>query len=89
MDGLRERAYAALGGRVCVCCGETEPRFLTFDHIHGRDTVRSEHQHGPGQWAHVLREPHLFQVLCFNCNCGRALNGGVCPHQVGVVASSA
>jgi hypothetical protein len=20
-------------------------------------------------------------VLCYNCNCGRARNGGVCPHQ--------
>lgn len=21
-----------------------------------------------------------FRLLCFNCNCGRELNGGICPH---------
>jgi hypothetical protein len=21
-----------------------------------------------------------FQVLCWNCNCGRAFNNGICPH---------
>lgn len=22
-----------------------------------------------------------YQLLCFNCNCGRHRNGGVCPHK--------
>jgi hypothetical protein len=31
----------------------------------------------------IIREnyPPEYQVLCFNCNCGRALNGGRCPHE--------
>jgi hypothetical protein len=32
--------------------------------------------------------PAGFQVLCFNCNQGRRLNHGVCPHveaQYGIV----
>jgi len=30
---VREEVYAAYGGFKCVCCGETEPRFLQLDHI--------------------------------------------------------
>ena len=26
-------------------------------------------------------EPDTIQILCFNCNCGRARNGGICPHE--------
>lgn len=25
--------------------------------------------------------PPEYQIQCFNCNLGRARNGGVCPHQ--------
>jgi hypothetical protein len=24
---------------------------------------------------------HKYRVLCWNCNCGRTRNGGVCPHK--------
>jgi hypothetical protein len=23
-----------------------------------------------------------FQLMCWNCNCGRRLNDGICPHQL-------
>ncbi len=23
-----------------------------------------------------------YTILCFNCNMGKAVNGGICPHQV-------
>lgn len=29
--------------------------------------------------------PPGYQVLCFNCNCGRAKRGGVCPHKAKVM----
>jgi hypothetical protein len=25
--------------------------------------------------------PEGFQVLCANCNIGRHINGGICPHE--------
>jgi hypothetical protein len=25
--------------------------------------------------------PPDFEILCFNCNCGKAVNGGICPHE--------
>jgi len=69
---------------ICACCGETEVSFLTLDHINnngrnnpklGRDKIyqRLKKENYP-------KEENL-QVLCFNCNCGKQINEGVCPHQ--------
>lgn len=69
-------------GRSCACCGETIERFLTLDHIHN-DGV---HDGKRGMPFYVRLKnagfPKTVRVLCFNCNCGRALNGGVCPHAI-------
>lgn len=84
----RQRAIAdviaAYGGK-CQCCGETEINFLTVDHINGctKDQRRQEAYHGDGMWGHLRRNnyPTGYQILCYNCNLGRALNGGICPHH--------
>lgn len=81
-DRIREEGYAALGG-CCACCGETEPAFLTVDHVNGRTPEDSF-----GSQLHMLlwlrKEgyPEGYRLLCFNCNCGRERNGGVCPHEL-------
>lgn len=74
-------------GGECVCCGEANSSFLTMDHIHGRgNDNRKEY---PKQKAEIWRWlimrgfPDDFQILCFNCNCGRQVNGGICPHRQG------
>jgi hypothetical protein len=38
---------------------------------------------GVYQWLveHGCPQDGRFRILCFNCNQGRALNGGVCPHE--------
>lgn len=74
-------------GNKCTCCSETILAFLTIDHIYG-----DGHEHrrklnlGGGTdfylWLRKNNYPEGFQVLCFNCNCGRQINGGVCPHQI-------
>lgn len=90
IERLVEQTYAAYGGFKCVCCGETEPMFLTLDHINGggtkhREELRNGQPAAGGSWLYrELRRagfPPGYQVLCFNCNCGRARNGGVCPHH--------
>lgn len=70
------------GGR-CVCCGESNPAFLEFDHINNDG---AEHRKKDKAAAHLaswlVRNgfPDTFQVLCGNCN--RAKHRyGVCPHQ--------
>jgi len=75
------------GGPVCTCCGETILEFLTMDHVNGdgathRRSPVSRNALGPiYAWLKSHGFPPGFQVLCFNCNVGRHINGGVCPHQ--------
>lgn len=79
----KDSAYAAYGGYVCTCCGETRWQFLCIDHVNN-----DGHQHrktiGRGAniylWLIKNSFPLGFQVLCMNCNFGKKHNGGVCPH---------
>lgn len=89
---MRARVMDAYG-RVCACCGECQDAFLTVDHVHNdgsthRKTLRPRsYRSGRGGHTAVYRDiikrgfPADFQVLCMNCNWGKARNGGVCPHQ--------
>ena len=89
------RRFEALSGIAggkpsCVCCGLSDWRFLTFDHIHGGgraeraanrgknvlDIVTSQYAKN-GYWAR-----DKYQVLCNNCNQAKQ-SYGVCPHQIG------
>lgn len=85
----RDAAFAAYGGYRCKCCGETEPKFLSIDHINN-DGAEMRKVHGVGsamyKWLKKRGYPAGFQVLCMNCNHGKARNGGVCPHQEGSTA---
>lgn len=87
-SALRRKAQViAHYGGACVCCGETILQFLTIDHIDGGgNKERKCLGSNPGGSAIIRRivrqgYPDGLQVLCWNCNCGRALNGGICPHQ--------
>lgn len=80
----REAALQAYGGPnpACACCGESTRAFLAIDHVNGGGH-RQFKELGGGGYAAWLRKnsyPAGFQVLCHNCNMGRQLNGGICPH---------
>lgn len=82
---LKVAAYAAYGGFICACCGETHELFLSLDHVNndGAQARQSLHPISGGAlyaWLKHNNYPEGFQVLCMNCNCGKARNGGVCPH---------
>jgi hypothetical protein len=82
----KDACYAAYGGYVCRCCGETEPLFLDLDHIYndGARDRKSRKWHGTeGLYRWIIKQcfPPIFQVLCRNCNWGKYRNGGICPHQ--------
>lgn len=72
-------------GSVCTCCGETEPGFLVIDHVNedGGLMRRKVHHRGGGFYRWIIKNkfPEYLQILCYNCNRGRAQNQGVCPHQ--------
>ena len=81
---LRKEIFAEYGGAVCICCGEDNFGFLTLDHINGGGCEHRREVGGGENLYRWLREQHYpsgFQVLCYNCNCGRAHNGGICPHK--------
>lgn len=88
-DARRRQALARetimkYGGK-CTCCGESNYLFLTLDHPNNDGFA---HRHAVGTkggtaFYHQLKKagwPSGLRVMCFNCNCGRARNGGTCPH---------
>jgi hypothetical protein len=82
----RDAVYQAYGGYVCSCCGETEPSFLSIDHINndGAEHKRSNNLRTGQQMYRWLAKngfPKGFQVLCMNCQWGKRNNNGVCPHS--------
>lgn len=88
---LKIQAFEAYGGCKCACCGETDPEFLSLDHInldggaHRRELSPTGKNWGWGghHLFRLLRRkgyPPGFQVLCMNCNFGKTRNNGVCPH---------
>lgn len=71
-------------GCKCTCCGVTEPKFLSIDHIDGGGTEHRKKLGLSGKaiyyWLIKNNFPPGFQVLCHNCNMAKGLYG-VCPHQ--------
>lgn len=69
------------GKNNCNCCGEKTFLFLEIDHINGSGRKHLKqigmHIHS---WLIQNNFPKGFQVLCSNCNKGKYLNKGVCPH---------
>lgn len=67
----------------CVCCKESTLLFLAIDHIDGGGYAHRQEVGGGGfyTWLRKNNYPSGFRVLCHNCNMGRQLNHGVCPHN--------
>lgn len=88
---IKDAVFMAYGGYVCACCGETEKLFLQIDHINNdggqfRKRLRTNAKHTASgsltyKWLFDHNFPPGVQVLCSNCNHGKRMNGGVCPHQ--------
>jgi hypothetical protein len=81
---LKAEVYSHYGS-VCTCCGETNAGFLSIDHVKGGGF---KHRQAVGGGLAILYDIKRrgyprgeFQILCFNCNLGRQLNGGICPHK--------
>lgn len=80
---LREEARVAYGSK-CNCCGEREPIFLDLDHVYN-DGAAHRKELGNGTLVMLALKAQgwpkdRYQLLCCNCNQGKARNGGVCPH---------
>lgn len=84
------RVIEGYGGK-CSCCGESEPLFLQLDHVNNNGVEERKKFHKSTQlYLKAIREgfPSDYQLLCANCNFGRSLNGGFCPHQISSLEST-
>ena len=62
--------------------------FLTIDHKNN-DGHRDRTQNGKWRismrafYGNIIRDgyPDSYQTLCMNCQWGKRINNGVCPHQ--------
>lgn len=68
----------------CACCGENHILFLTIDHINGdgAEHKRRIKQNSVYRWLIKNNFPEGYQVLCYNCNCGKYRthsNSQFCP----------
>lgn len=80
-DKLKELVFKHYG-KKCACCGESNLAFLSIDHIKGKGTIhRKSIKVKINNWLIKNNFPKGFQTLCFNCNWGKHINGGVCPHK--------
>lgn len=71
-------------GNACACCGESEKKFLTLDHINGDGAAHRKTLKGGGtaiyDWAKKHHFPPTIQILCANCHFAKTFYGN-CPHQ--------
>jgi hypothetical protein len=82
---IKKTIIDAYGGS-CVCCGESEPLFLTIDHINGGGRKHNEQIKKYGQdfyaWLYKNNLPQSeYRLLCYNCNCCHQMYGK-CYHQL-------
>jgi len=83
-QALKLEVMAAYGGR-CVCCGESNHNFLSIDHIFNDGQARRKEEGAGTVFYYWLRDRGFpqdrYRCLCLNCNFGRRINGGICPHE--------
>lgn len=73
-------------GKFCNCCEEQNPLFLSIDHKN--NDGHKERKGRGGSSDQIIRNiikanfPNTYQILCYNCNMGKARNSGTCPHEI-------
>jgi hypothetical protein len=80
---LKLEVIAAYGGK-CSCCGETEPVFLTVEHINHDGKKHGDRVgHGHGIYRDLKRRgfpKNGYTIFCWNCQMATRY-GAVCPHK--------
>lgn len=80
-------AHYSKGTMECKCCKENTLQFLSIDHVNGggnkhRQALKKT-KTGTALYYWLIKQnfPDGYAVLCMNCNWGKRMNGGICPHQ--------
>ena len=85
---IKLQLISGYGGK-CVCCGESNPVFLTLEHKnhdgqeHRKSLGGSKHSGGMKIYKDVINRgfPSEYTILCMNCNFAEK-DGRLCPHKV-------
>ena len=81
---LKHQVIEKYGG-ICNCCKENQILFLTIDHTNNDGNIeRKERKSSSTSFYLKLRKDEIrndIQVLCWNCNLGKNMNNGICPHK--------
>ena len=80
---LKQQVIEGYGGK-CECCGESNPEFLTVDHINGGGKAHRESTgYGDSHYLWIINHgfPKDLRLLCMNCNFSIG-HYGYCPHQM-------
>ena len=85
---LKKKVIDAYGGKCsCKGCGEDNFYFLTVDHVNNDGAAYRKklgHKHmgiALYRWLIDNNFPKEFQILCWNCNCGKRFLTD-CPHYL-------
>lgn len=88
LQKLRMEVFNSYGGPICNCCGEAIFEFLTMDHVENNGAKHRQELFGRRtggrqfyMWLKRKKFPPGYQVFCMNCNWGKHVNGGICPHK--------
>lgn len=80
LDGIKE-----YGGK-CTCCGESNEKFLSLEHLKGRQNDELVPMKAAKAWQRLktLGWPKdNYTILCFNCNMAKGIYG-TCPHKLNI-----
>ena len=82
---IKDKFFEMYGNKCnCPGCKETSRSNLTLDHILNDGYIRKSTQRegGKREYREAVKKynPDVYQILCFNCNCGKERNNGICPH---------
>lgn len=79
---LRKQVLLAYGAK-CICCGESELKFLAIDHIHNDGAKERKTVCSRDMLKFLIKNNYpkdRYQLLCHNCNMAKGFYGS-CPHQ--------
>lgn len=83
---LKDLVFAHYG-KKCACCNESNEKFLSIDHKNN-DGNKDKYKNGRRKAGVIVYRkiiadsfPNDIQILCMNCNFGKKVNGGICPHK--------
>ena len=80
---IRYEFIEAYGG-ICACCSEDDWRFLGLDHINNDGNEQRLDFNCQQIYYQARKEGYpkdKYQILCHNCNFGKSINNGICPHN--------